>query len=74
MKHFLRTCVLFFANPLQTCPCAQWWKEWKGRLPLAVGHNGPVFDDVFKNRHDFADAESVRGTRHAGGQVLGQLF
>ena len=55
-----------FPNPRQTLR--------RGTVSFPVGRKGPVFHGLAQQRHVFADAESVRATRDAGGQVLGQCF
>jgi hypothetical protein len=60
MTHFPQTFVLFLQIPAKHSPLFWWWKERKGLLPLAVGHNGPSFAGLAEKRHVFSDAESVR--------------
>jgi hypothetical protein len=46
----------------------------EGSPSVAAGHNGPCFAGLAQRGYAFNDAQSVRDTRVAGGQVLGQLF
>ena len=65
--------VLFFSNPREDLALAVAEGE-EVFLSSAAGHNGPCFAGLAQRGYAFNDAQSVRDTRVAGGQVLGQLF